>query len=97
MQIIGNVLIVAGLLSTAVGVYASLKFKEFYTRILANSKIDTLGYITILIGILIKNGFCYFGAKIIMILIISLFTIPLATHALAQSAYKSGYRIKKER
>ena len=77
MQIAGNLIIGIGLIITLIGIYGTFRFREFYTRILISSKIDTMGFITILIGILMKSGFSIFTVKVLLILIISFITTPL--------------------
>ena len=96
MSILGNIFIAAGLIFILLGVYGIFRFKDFYSRILITAKVDTVGFITILLGIIFKKGISIFSAKVIIILLIALITTPLASHAIARSAYVSGYKIKKE-
>jgi multicomponent Na+:H+ antiporter subunit G len=93
MQLLGNVLIVIGLVFIFFGVYGILRFKNFYSRILITSKVDTVGFITLMIGIIIKAGMSFFSLKVLFIIILAIITNPISTHAIARSAYISGYRV----
>lgn len=96
VDIIGDVIILAGIVFISFGVYGIFKFKNFYSRILVSSKVDTVGFFTIMSGVVLKQGLSYFSLKILMILLIMLVIFPLTTHSIARSAYLSGYKIKKE-
>lgn len=91
--IIGYTLIAIGLLFILIGLIGIFKFKNFYSRILVSSIIDTAAFITIIIGILFVKGFSFFSLKVILILILMLFLNPLATHTIARGAHMSGFRI----
>jgi len=95
-NIIGTIIIWIGIIFIALGIISIYKFKNFYPRILVASKIDTVGNITLMIGIIIKNGFSFFSLKVLLILVIMTVINPLSTHSVARSAYFSGYRIRKE-
>jgi len=92
MKVIGDIIIIAGVIFILFGVIGILRFKDFYTRILVTSKIDTVGAITIIIGIAVKHGISFFSLKVLLLLVIMMLINPLATHMIARSAYLSGYR-----
>lgn len=94
---LGNVIIIIGLILMAFGVIGMFRFKDYFSRVLVGGKVDTVGFITILMGLLLKNGFTYFTGKILLVLVLYVVTNPIATHAITRSAHLSGYRIKKER
>ncbi|NSW89205.1 MAG: monovalent cation/H(+) antiporter subunit G [Firmicutes bacterium] len=93
---IGNILIVTALIFIFFGVYGIFKFKDFYPRILISSKVDTVGLITLMLGIIVKSGINFFSLKVLIILLLVIITNPLSTHSIARSAYISGYKVKKE-
>ena len=95
-EIIGNIVIAAGLLFIFFGVVGIFKFENFYTRLLATSKTDTVGAITLIIGIAIRHGFSFFTGKVLLLGIIMLIFNPLIAHILARSAYLSGYDVEKD-
>jgi len=90
LEIAGSVLIVAGALLMLLGTLGLLKFKHFYPRILISSKIDTVGMLTLLLGLVVRHGISFFSAKIVLIIVILLILNPLVAHILSRSAYMSG-------
>lgn len=96
LSIIGNVIIGIGIIFVALGVYGIHRFKDFYSRILIASKVDTVGIITVLLGVIVKNGLSYFSLKVLLILIFMIIINPLVTHSVARSAYLSGYKIDEK-
>ena len=97
LELSGNIIVVIGLVLMAFGVIGMFRFKDYFSRVLIGGKVDTVGLITILIGLMIKNGLTYFSGKILLLLVLYIVTNPIATHAITRSAHLSGYRIKKER
>lgn len=97
LEWIGNILIVIGLIFMALGVFGIFRFRDFFSRILITAKVDTVGFITVMVGLVIKHGFDFFSGKILIVFALYLITNPIATHAITRSAHLSGYRIKKER
>ena len=93
----GTIIIYIGLIFVAFGIVGLFRFDNFYTRALTASKVDTVGYITILIGVMLKSGFNFLTLKVGVLLVITLIVNPLTTHMITRSAYVSGYTIKKEK
>ena len=96
MQIAGNVIIAAGIIFMLFGVIGLFKFKNFYSRILVASKIDTVGSFTLIIGIAVKHGAGFFSLKLILLIILMMILNPLIAHITARSAFLSGYKIGKQ-
>ena len=65
--------------------------KDFYYRILVACKIDTVGFLTLAIGVAIRQGFSFFTGKLFLIVIIMMVLNPLVAHIMVRSAYKGGY------
>ncbi len=95
INIIGNIIISLGVIFIGFGVYGLFRFGDFYSRVLIASKVDTVGLITVIFGVMIKQGLSFFSLKCLLILILALIINPLSTHAVARSAYYSGYKVKK--
>lgn len=91
--LIGQILIGIGLVFIAIGTYSLLRLGDFYTRILITSKVDSMGLITIIFGAMLISGWSFFTAKLAFILLFEMITAPVGTHAVARSAYRSGYQI----
>lgn len=96
IQTSGYILVALGLIFITFGIIGIYRFKNFYSRILVASKVDTVGFITILTGVILINGFSYFSLKVFFVMVIALMINPLITHSIARSAVNSGYKIKKE-
>jgi multicomponent Na+:H+ antiporter subunit G len=94
IDILGNTVIIIGLVFMCFGVLGLFRFKRFYSRALSASTIDTVGFICILTGVVIKHGISFFSIKVLLILVIAMIINPVATHSIVKSAYKSGYREK---
>jgi multicomponent Na+:H+ antiporter subunit G len=91
----GRVLVVVSLLFMAAGIYSVLSFRDFYSRVVITAKVDTVGLITLIFGLMLIQGFGFFTLKLLLILVFELLTNPLSTHSIAHSAYTSGYRIRR--
>ncbi|MFZ7131752.1 MAG: monovalent cation/H(+) antiporter subunit G [Eubacteriales bacterium] len=96
MEILAVFIMILSLIFMFFGVWGIFRFKDFYSRILITSKVETVGFITLMAGIIIHSGFTYFSLKVILISLVTIITNPIATHAIARSAFISGYKIKRE-
>ena len=90
MEIVGNIIIVIGAIFMAFGVIGLFRFRDFYARILVTAKIDTVGAITIIIGIAFRHGASFFSLKLVLLVLLILVLNPLAAHIIARSAYSSA-------
>ena len=77
------------LISAAIGI---LRFKDFYTRLHAAGKADSLGQALILIGLLLTSTWNGEAAKLLLIIFFIMILSPVATHALAHAASLSGIK-----
>lgn len=93
--IIGRVMMLVGLIFVAIGVFGLYRFNNFYPRVLIGSKIDTVGYLTLLLGVAVRSGWTYFTIKILLVVLMMLVVNPVLTHTVARSAYLSGLRVKR--
>ncbi len=96
MVILGYIIIGLGLFFVVVGLIGVYKFDNFYARILCAADIDTVGLITILIGVAVVSGINMFTLKVLIILAAVILLNPIVTSSMASSAYLSGYKFKKE-
>lgn len=86
-EVIGHVFVVIGIIFIGIGIFGLYAYKNFYLRLLIASKIDTVGILSILIGLAIINGWSFFSAKLILFAIVGLILSPLLAHVMARSAY----------
>ncbi|MDY6967112.1 MAG: monovalent cation/H(+) antiporter subunit G [Spirochaetota bacterium] len=99
MVIVAKILVVAGVFFFFTSVIGLLRFPDFYSRMHATGKGDTLGALLILVGLAIYNlhhGFAWLDVvqsiKLLLIAVFWLLAGPTATHALLRSAYNSGIK-----
>ena len=94
MEILSNIVIGIGLLFMAFGIFGLYKYKDFYPSMLIASKVDTVGMLTVIIGVAIRHGVSFFTGKLLLIVVIILILNPLVAHVLTRSAYAAGHKIK---
>ena len=96
-NILGYVVMGIGVLLMLVGVIGLFqRGKDFYYRLLVACKIDTVGLLTIAIGLALRHGISFFTGKMLLIAIIILVLNPLVAHIVGRSAYRTGYVSKGE-
>ncbi|MCL2170719.1 MAG: monovalent cation/H(+) antiporter subunit G [Defluviitaleaceae bacterium] len=96
VYIASHVLVIIGLIFMLFGVIGIFRFRDFYPRILVASKIDTVGMLTVLLGLMLRHGLSFFTGKLALIVVIMLILNPLVSHILARSAYSSGHRSQQD-
>lgn len=65
-----------------------LRFPDFYARLHATGKGDTLAVLLSLIGLAIYHGFSLTSAKIVFIAVFMFLAQPTATHAISRAAFR---------
>lgn len=92
-EIIGVAFIVLGLAFDIFGCIGLIRLPDVYNRLQATTKCVTLGTCSILLGTFVLKGFCPTGIKALLVAIFLLLTSPVAAHALARGAHKSGVKL----
>jgi multicomponent Na+:H+ antiporter subunit G len=87
---ISAVFIISGLFFIVVGTIGLLRLPDFYSRMHATGKCDTLGVGLTIFGLIIYNGFNFISVKLLFLVAFILIANPVATHAIARAAYKVG-------
>ena len=90
LEIISSIVISLGLLFLALGIYGIFKYKDFYTRMLVASKVDTMGFLLVMTGIGIRHGFSFFTAKLILLAIVMLVANPFVSSIVVRSAFQDN-------
>jgi multicomponent Na+:H+ antiporter subunit G len=97
MTVAAALFIVAGTFFFFTGVVGILRFPDFYSRMHATGKGDTLGTVLMLVGMALYNlngGFSLanilVSIKLVLIGVFWLMANPTATHALLRAAFDSG-------
>ena len=68
-----------------------LRFPDFFTRLHATGKGDTLAVLLSLIGLSVYQGFSLSSLKILLIAVFMFLAQPTATHAISRAGFRSGY------
>ncbi|MFV9676924.1 MAG: monovalent cation/H(+) antiporter subunit G [Methanosarcinales archaeon] len=100
--VIVTILLAAGVFFMLSGAIGLLRLPDFYTRLHATGKCDTLGEVLIIFGLLLYHIFVYSpGAELsvqlvpvkLLFLICFIFLAnPTATHAIMKAAYNTGLK-----
>jgi multicomponent Na+:H+ antiporter subunit G len=94
VTILGQSVILLGLLITGFGVYTVLRLDSFYARMVVTSKVEAMGFVTVVLGAMILSGLSAGTLKLLTILVFELLTVSVSAHAIARSAWVSGYRVR---
>jgi multicomponent Na+:H+ antiporter subunit G len=102
IEVIVVLFLASGLFFMVSGAIGLIRFPDFYTRLHATGKCDTLGEILIITGLLIYHIFVYSpGAelsvmlvpvKLLFLIMFILLTNPVGTHALMKAGYTTGVK-----
>ena len=78
----------AGIFFLVTGAAGLIRFPDFYTRMHASGKCDTLGALLVLVGLACHEGASFASVKILLIAAFIFVASPTATHAIARSALR---------
>ena len=91
-EIVAVALMVGGVAFMLIGSIGINKLPDFYTRCHAAGKVDTLGIMLLLMGMMVHEGFSLNSAKLLLIIAFVVVTSPVATHALSSRAFLAGLK-----
>lgn len=92
MKALAVVFLLGGFFFTAVAAIGVIRFPDFYTRLHAAGKGDTLGIALSILGLAVWHGFNLVSLKMCLIVLFIFFANPIGTHVLCRAAYKTGIR-----
>jgi len=87
---VGIGLVVAGIAFALIGSIGVLRLPDFYTRIHAASKLDTISLGLCMTGLAILQGPDLNAVKLILIFVFASIANPAAANALGRSAIRAG-------
>ena len=90
--ILSGLCIAIGIVALVVGALGLIRLPDLYSRTHAVGMMDTAGVGFIILGLIIHEGFTLISVKLALVGIFLFFTSPIATHAVAQVAHRSGLR-----
>lgn len=89
MTAVSMVLVSLGVFFLVAGAVGLVRFPDFYTRMHAAGKCDTLGSLLVLTGLAVHQGFDLASVKLIIVAVLIFITSPTATHAIARAAHRN--------
>lgn len=92
MKIIAILFLLAGFFFIAVAAIGVLRLPDFYSRLHASGKSETLGMILSFTGLAIYEGLSITSVKFLFIAFFILFANPIGTHIICREAYRSGLK-----
>ena len=92
LLVLSGLSIAIGVIALLIGSLGLIKLPDVYCRIHAVGMIDTAGASFIILGMIIHQGSSLVSFKLALIGVFLFFTSPIATHAVAQVAYKMGIK-----
>lgn len=92
IDVIAAVLLVVGTGFLAVSAIGLLRFPDAWTRAHAVAKAESIGLVTVVLGLLVFGRFGPGSWALVFLAVFSLLVNPSAIHALAQSASRSSSR-----
>lgn len=87
-DIISILLMLAGFFFFTTATLGLLRFPDFYARLHATGKGDTLAVLLSLMGLAVHNGLSITSAKIVFIAVFMFLAQPTATHAISRAAFR---------
>ena len=97
MQVSSTVFLLIGSFLCLSGGVGILRFPDFYTRMHAVGVTETLATAMILIGLILHNPDFLVDVKLVIILLMTLFISPTASHTLANAAMHDDLARQKEK
>ena len=92
VDILSGLCIAAGIVALITGSLGLVRLPDLFSRTHAVGMMDTAGVGFIILGLIIHEGFTLVSVKLALVGIFLFFTSPIATHAVAQVAYRAGLK-----
>jgi len=90
LAILSVVFLVGGYFFFFTATVGLIRFPDFFTRLHATGKGDTLAVFLCLVGLGVYEGLTLSGIKIVLIAVFMFLAQPTATHALSRAAMRTG-------
>lgn len=90
MTVVIGLVALAGFFFIFAGVVGVLRLPDFYCRLHAMGKCDTLGVALLLGALVLAEGVSLVSVKILLIVVFVALANPTATHALGRAARRGG-------
>ncbi len=91
-EILTVVFLIAGFFFLMVGTVGVIRLPDFFSRMHAVGKCDTLGVLLSVIALIIYEGFSFVALKLVFVWVFLLIANPTATHVFCRAAIRSGLK-----
>ncbi len=91
-EIIAGFFMLAGFFFFFTATVGLLRLPDFYSRMHATGKGDTLAALFSLIGLAVYEGFSITSVKIVLIAVFLFLAQPTATHAISRAAFRCNVK-----
>ncbi|MDY6844377.1 MAG: monovalent cation/H(+) antiporter subunit G [Thermodesulfobacteriota bacterium] len=91
-KVISIICILFGLFFFTTATIGLLRFPDFFSRLHATGKGDTLAVFLCLLGLSFYHGFTITSFKIVFIAVFMFLAQPTATHAISRAAFRCGLK-----
>jgi multicomponent Na+:H+ antiporter subunit G len=85
-------LLLASLVFHVVAALGMVRLPDFYTRLHAISKAETLGVVLTLAALAVWAGLSPTSAKLLLVAVFLFLANPTSTHAIGRAAFRTGLR-----
>lgn len=89
-DVVAGALLLGGLVFVLAGVVGILRLPDFYARLHATSKCDTLGLALMAAGVAVHTGPTLITVKVLLVVAFVAVVNTTVAHALGRAAYRSG-------
>ncbi len=90
MTTVGLAFLSAGLFFLLVSAVGLLRLPDFFTRVHAVSKSETMGIALVLVGLMFYQGFNLISLKFALIVLFVVIANPVGAHLLTRAAVRTG-------
>lgn len=90
MTLVVAFLLAAGFAFHALAALGVIRLPDFYTRLHAVSKAETLGLVLTLAGVAVSEGPTLTAVKIVFVAVFLFLANPTSTHAIGRAAFRTG-------
>lgn len=90
MSVAGSVLMVLGFGFMAITAIGMLRLPDFFSRVHAVSKSETLGIALLLLGLILHEGATMVSLKLGLVLVFIAIANPVGAHLLTRAALRNG-------
>ena len=92
MSLVVGLLLFGGLFFHAVAALGVVRMPDFYTRLHAMSKAETLGLLLTVAALVVWSGFSLTSVKVIFVAMFLFMANPTSTHAIGRAAMRTGLK-----